>query len=295
MKTRIIITVITAILLSLILVLAGCGSKESTDDTAMAAPGEISESIVFYTTDEECFLIETRFGTLEYPEKWKDKTKIDISDTEPYTVGFSAVTSAGNVHLFDICFNSGDGFLLGTLQSDGQNVPVYLNSFAFDKGSLSETEYNDCCAMEEDVNVIISRLIEKNGLKLSIEDNPAEPVPEDTSVFATATAFGSLYYPEKWMDSVKIEITKEPVYTVSFSTETSAGHTPLFDMTFNGGDGYCLGSMDQDGKTVWIYLNDFPINKDVLSEEEYFNCCAMCEDVNVILQRLAADYGFEFQ
>lgn len=278
-----------ALVLSLLIPLSGCSSKENAGDSTSD-----TTEIGFYTTDEECYTIETKYGKLEYPKKWKEITKTKIEDGEVYSVKFFCVTSAGDVPLFVMSFNGGEGFLLGSLPVDGENIPVYLDSFKIDQSSISEEEYNNCCTMEEDVNVIISRLIEKNGFILPDSNTPAKPVEEDTAVYTIETKYGNLSYPEKWKELANIEIAEEGIYTVKFSTATSAGEVPLFDLTFNGGEGYCLGTMKSGGQDVTIYIDDYTFDQSTLSEDEYFNCCAMQEDVNVILEHLAEDYGFSF-
>ncbi len=286
------------LLLALVVSLVGCGSEkpkpnnDAKTQNVQTQDTENSETS-FYSTDEDCFTIETKYGTLEYPVKWKKVTKTEIAD-EPYAVKFCCVTSAGNIPLFELNFGSDEGFLLGTLSKDGKSVPVYLNSFDIDKTALSEEEYINCCAMEEDVNVIISRLVEKNSMVLP-GNEPISNLPEDNGkVYAIETKFGKLSYPEKWKELAKIEIVEAPVYMVKFSTETASGKIPLVDLTFNGGDGYLLGTMKVDGKDIAIRIDDYALDQSTLNEKDYFNCCAMQEDVNVILEHLVEDYGFTF-
>ena len=152
--------------------LVGCGNENPSQD--MKVQSSEDHEIGFYSTDEACFVIETKYGTLEYPEKWKEITKTEIVDSDQYSVKFFCITSAGDIPLFDLHFGGGKGFLLGTLPQDGRNISVYLDSFEIDQTSMTEEEYFNCCAMEEDVNVIISRLIEKNGLVLSGNDSTSE-------------------------------------------------------------------------------------------------------------------------
>lgn len=270
----------------------GCGSKKLNQDT----PNKENDSkkMDFYTTDEDCFAIETQYGILEYPKKWKEKIKTEIVEADPYTVKFICITSARDIPLFDLNYGGGEGFLLGTIPKDSKKIPVYLNSFAIDKTTMSEEEYSTCRAMSEDVNVIISRLIEKNGMILSGNNQTPELSEDNNEVFSIKTKYGNLFYPKKWKELVKIEIVDKPIYTVKFSTKTSTEELKLFDLTFNGGDGYHLGSMNFDGNDVTISINDYTLSKDKLNEEEYYNCCAMQENVNVILEHLVKDYGFTF-
>ena len=129
---------------------------------ALTACGKPSE-VPYYTTDEETFDIETKYCKLSYPTKWKEAVSVDISETGVYTVSFSA----GETKLFDLMFGGSEGYLLGTLTQDGNAVEIFLNSYDIEKDRLSEDEYLNRLAMSEDVNVIISRLIENYEFNLA--------------------------------------------------------------------------------------------------------------------------------
>lgn len=104
---------------------------------------------------EEVFEIDTDIVTLHYPSKWK--SLVDI-ENEGDVVKF---TSNG-VRLFDIYLKECNGDLLGFYK----DAPVYIVSYSFNYGNLSDEEYNNLCAMQQDVNVIINHLLEdKNFVK----------------------------------------------------------------------------------------------------------------------------------
>jgi hypothetical protein len=102
----------------------GCGSKKLNQDT----PNKENDSkkMDFYTTDEDCFAIETQYGILEYPKKWKEKIKTEIVEADPYTVKFICITSARDIPLFDLNYGGGEGFLLGTIPKDSKKM-LYLS------------------------------------------------------------------------------------------------------------------------------------------------------------------------
>lgn len=81
---------------------------------------------------------------MKYPLKWKDLVTVEVADD-------SVCFSYGDIKLFDLLFDSDEGYLLGTY--DGTQIKII--SYDFDKDSLSEDEYFNCCAMQEDVNVIL--------------------------------------------------------------------------------------------------------------------------------------------
>lgn len=157
-----------AVLISIVGLLVACDKKATPDNETQTQSTESSE-IVFYTTDEDCFAINTKYSVLEYPKKWEEFTKIEISEGDSYTVKFFRVTSAKKIHLFNLFFDKGSGYCLGTLKVDEKRIPIYLESFSLDQNNMSQDEYYYCCMMQDDVNVIISRLIEKTGFEISID------------------------------------------------------------------------------------------------------------------------------
>ncbi|MCQ2530239.1 MAG: hypothetical protein MJ086_03190 [Lachnospiraceae bacterium] len=277
MKAKVIYTLM---LLGVLIMLIGCGAKN-----------ELPENN-FYSVAERNFSIETKYANLEYPDKWKDVVKTEIVEGNPYTVKYYRTTEKGDILLFELTFGGGDGYKLGSMNVDGQEVDVFVKDYEIDQQAMSEAEYLDCCAMEEDVNVIISKLIENNGFVLVGDEQNTEP--EDTSIYGIETKYGVLSYPAKWKDIAIVKVVNDDPYVVKFAGQTADEEVPLFDLTFNGGDGYLLGTMNVDGEDVEIRINDYTFDQENLSEEDYYTCCAMQEDVNVILQYLVEDYGFEY-
>lgn len=243
----------------------------------------VEEDNAMIVDEIETFSIETKYVTLEFPSKWKDKVDITINDEEPYTVSFSYNDSP----LFDLVFNGTSGFRLGSMINNGQVININVNFYDVDSDSMSNEEYLNYCAMQEDINVIIDKLVENYGFIIGESGIEAE---ENTNIYKITTKYCNLSYPEKWKDLVNVEIDDSDIYTVKFSYKD----IPLFNLTFNEGNGYKLGNMNIDGNDITIYIDDFNFNKDELSEQDYVNCCAMSSDVNVILEHLIEDYGFVY-
>lgn len=101
------------------------------------APGEILEK-----EDNTVFAIKTKIGDLYYPNKWKEKVTIDVSDEK---VSFSCK----GIMLFDLVFAECEGYLLGTYDS----TPIYIVDG-------TDAEEDEMMAMHEDVNVILQYLME---------------------------------------------------------------------------------------------------------------------------------------
>lgn len=124
-----------------------------------------TEEIKFYSYDDETFVINTKYCDLQYPITWEEYTEIVIKDEEPYVVEFYVKTADTNVHLFDLSFGKTDAYYLGTLKDS--DVDLYLENYVIDENTMTNEEYNRCCAMEEDINVLISKLIEDSNFEIA--------------------------------------------------------------------------------------------------------------------------------
>ncbi len=99
--------------------------------------------------DQTTFEIKTSVAVLQYPAKWQDKVNIDLSDT-------SVKFSCGEYKLFDLYFDSEEGSLLGTYK--GKTIRIV--SYDIDPSVISSEMFDQLCAMQEDVNVILQHLME---------------------------------------------------------------------------------------------------------------------------------------
>lgn len=141
----------------LLIVILACSCKTETND----------DSVKFYETDEEVFRIETAYCDLYYPEKWEDKIEINIEDGEQYIIHFTANMENKSVPLFDLIFGGNEGYKLGTLKLDNQEMSLYIIDYEFNQDDFDEQVYFNLCGMCDDVNVIISKLIEDGNFELA--------------------------------------------------------------------------------------------------------------------------------
>lgn len=199
--------------------------------------------------DSGVFTFRSKIGTLCYPNKWKDAVEIETTDAH---VRFS---HEGN-KLFDLAFADGDGFLIGSVG----DTPVYLVYYS----ANNEMER----AMQDDVNVLLQALMERDDYSASAPDTPGKE-----EVFTIESRIGALRYPVKWKDRVTVEADDEQV---SFSN----GSVRLFALVFSEGEGYFLGTY---GETP-IYVVDYEVE----GEENR----AMQDDLNVIIQYLLEEPEF---
>lgn len=135
-----------------------------------AEPALVNDSadgeIPFYSTEEDLFAIETPYCDLYYPLMWKDQISIEFENEDVYTVKFAAKVDSEIIPLFDLCFDSSIGDKFGELSIGDENVNISMVSYEFELEEYSDDMQNDICGMNEDVNVIISKLLEMYDFEL---------------------------------------------------------------------------------------------------------------------------------
>lgn len=144
------------VLVLLVFLLCSCGSDKNEN-----------EEVPFYSTDETVYEIDTKYCELYYPVKWEDQINVSVDEEDPYTVEFTAVMDEKEVPLFDLLFGGNQGYKLGTLASDNQEIDIFIINHDFNQDDFDEEEYLALCGMCDDVNVIISKLIESGNFELA--------------------------------------------------------------------------------------------------------------------------------
>lgn len=220
---------------------------------------------------KDLITIETEYVDLRYPSKWEDKIKTDILDNSVYTVRFNS----DGKNIFDITFNKGDT-MLGTLKTDDGDVSVYVRYYELDK---NDKNYQDYAAMQDDVNIITENLAKDYDFSIG-----APLLEDDGETFAIETKVATLYYPQRWKDTVTVETDDKGV---AFSCDG----TPLFTISFGSDEGDLLGTYDG----TELRLETFDFDKKKLSAKQISIYEAMQEDVNVILQNLYSDKKFKLE
>ncbi len=123
----------------------------------------------------------------------------------------------------------------------------------------------------------------------------SDKAPEETTVgtyeadaFEIQTPHCVLKYPNKWKAGVDVAVdTVEGNTVVTFRAANS--ELVLFDLTFGGGDGYLLGTLQLAEGSVPVHINNREL---AATEPGYAEYCEMQNDVNVIINHLSTDYDF---
>lgn len=120
--------------------------------------------------------------------------------------------------------------------------------------------------------------------------------PDDSrEAIEIVTKYGTLLYPLEWEKNLRTEIVDSDVYKVEFyGTVENKNEQHLFDLIFNGTDGYNLGTLKtESGEDVALNIvsYDFELD-DTWTEDEKFALYSMQEDINYIIGMLAENGNF---
>ena len=164
---------------ALVICLTACGAPKDSSDTAAAeeykehdkSPGySIADpSEPYYKTDEDTFAIETPYGVLKYPSKWKDCLRAEnYQNGNAHVVLLYAVLDGNDIPLYSVIFGqSEEGTPLGEVKNNEEAVQVHLvDHFGETALELSEELQMQYDQMREDINVLISKLVYESDMTL---------------------------------------------------------------------------------------------------------------------------------
>lgn len=230
------------------LLLAGCAANDPAETTVPSGPvaippRESSPAQVTRPTEPEGYLeIDTPYCVLYFPERWEDVLSVNAYADSGYHVEFSGRTEGGEPRrLFDVTFDTGEGDLLGTVETGDGTSRVYIRFYEPDSEGLSQTAYDSLLAMQESANELIARL------------PLADPEPEQPEFLTIETEWGDLRYSAKWEDTLAV---KQGGDTVSFLAVTREGEIELFHVVFSDDPDGALGSLE--GKWVHVLMEELP-------------------------------------
>lgn len=127
-----------------------CGYQEAVNTimTHLASDYTFKINELVEDGDTSTFDIETSVVTMKYPNKWKDKVQVKVSDD-------GVKFSNNGTPLFDLSFIECDGYLLGTYK----NTPIYVVDYT--------VKTDEQMAMQEDINVILQNLMSDSNFVIN--------------------------------------------------------------------------------------------------------------------------------
>lgn len=198
--------------------------------------------------------IETKYGKIEYPEKYKDEIYIECVEDNGYTVSFYGISD--KCRLFDIYLESSEGEYVGKIL-DGNDKEISVSIKIYD---LNDFENEKNIELQEIIRYIINNM---NFLDSSIEIESSED-------YIVETPYTELLCPYIYSELVNIKTeSSDDLYTVSFYSNANEEEYLLFEIYFGKNLGDYVGNIEKNGKAISVSLkvNSLEVVKN-LSESE---------------------------
>lgn len=167
-------------------------------------------------------------------------------------------------------------------------VIIILLCLLLNKSDDSKSSDNKSSLSDTSMQSETSASTENSSLTVGAPDDSREAIE-------IVTKYGTLLYPKEWESNLRTEIVDSDVYKVEFyGTVEGKKEQHLFDLSFNGTEGYNLGTLTTEtGEAVQINIEsyDFELD-DSWTEDEKNLICAMQEDINYTIGMLAENGNF---
>ncbi len=235
----------------------------------------------------EDITIKTPYVVITYPCKWAEYLSVRTTQDGVYTVHFAAKLTSGKIQeLYSIGFGGESATAMGFMTAEsGEKVNIQMTMGHFQPDdSWTDVEKNTVYAMMETVNDVLRQLIPSESV-----DDPQLNLPADNGDITIDTRYVTLYFPQKWKDSLYYEIYEDRTYRAAFfccvGTEEKVH---LFTILFGSDEGIPVTDItDKNGTqvSVSIQLTEI-IPNDAWSEEERSKILYMQEDVNFLIEKL---------
>lgn len=111
--------------------------------------------------DGKEMVIDTPYGGLHYPSRWKDYLEVKVNDKNGYSVEFLCkVEGHDPVALFVVHYGGSKGIAVSTAKdANGKSVDVRMEVLEIDlDATWSEDDKSIVAAMQEDLNYLLSKL-----------------------------------------------------------------------------------------------------------------------------------------
>lgn len=230
-------------------------------------------------------VIETPVADLTYNTDQVDKLFARVENTEPYNVGFFAMSeNQSEVELFRIFFGGTAGTKIGTIKDDnGKSTDVYIQNGKFDSADLTTAEMERFDGVRADlVDNIVSNM---NFTERSEMDNATAP-----DVVMVETPYADIAYRTNYPDNLEIQVNDGDAYEVAFyCIIPGKDAVELFTYVFGKEEGTVIGYLNEKPVGLLIYE---PALDDTWTEEETEIYYTMQEEMGHVIDELAKINGF---
>lgn len=268
MNKKIIITLCFVLVISLIICLIIGLLKEKEQNNT-----NLDEEMA--TENLKLLEIDTPYGSLYYPDKWKKEMCYKIKENDNVVISFyGKIEGEKEIQLFDIIFNGKDGNFLGYLEE----TSVHICFYELDIENIDEKNKNKIIEMSESATVLINELEKMKNFSYYKKSNLEGEIK-------IKTKYGTIYYPKKWEENLKYVVNEQRGYSVIFyAVIEGKENIRLFELSFGDCEEEAIGKLNNDIK---LYVHTYNLkNEKKWSEEELNIYHGMQEDVNYIINRL---------
>lgn len=167
-------------------------------------------------------------------------------------------------------------------------VIIILLCLLLNKSDDSKSSDNKSALSDTSMQSETSASTENSSLTVGSPDDSREAIE-------IVTKYGTLLYPKEWESNLRTEIVDSDVYKVEFyGTVEGKTEQHLFDLLFNGTEGYNLGTLTTEtGEAVQINIESYDFEfDDSWAEDEKFTLYAMQEDINYTIGMLSENGNF---
>ncbi len=271
------VVVCCAVFIMLMACLAGCASKEN---------GENSESGInsvqnAVTVNDQT--IETAFASIQIPSDCLGKIQhMEIAEGDVTMEVFSMLPEDGGRELFRICFGSTQmGTPIGLLMAGDEEIPVSVVTSEYDINTFSADEKEVYFGMMDQLNGIISSILEHENFKKIDE-------PQQVETVETTQTVGLTYWEVELPENMEWEESNiDGIYKVDFYGLFGGERIRLYTISLGEASAEtALGAYTADGMTRTLGLEIHSIDKQIdwMGEEGMAIYGNMMDTINDVLQ-----------
>lgn len=155
---------LAALCIALLLVVAAVfvvGVKYGNTSSASEEP------VIIYSESTNSVMIETPYGNLQYPEKWKGSIRTEVIEDAGSTIVkfYGTVGEYEEQHLFDVCFGGTGEIPVGAITDGDATTEVGVTYGQPDTEDWSMTAADTIYAMQDDMNYVIMQMDSLEGFE----------------------------------------------------------------------------------------------------------------------------------
>lgn len=166
LKIMIVILIVLVIVMLTVVILKEKELSKTNDKEQMNSKSVIS-TIEEQINNEEAFSIETKYGNLYFPLKWKENISIKNNGSDIVEF-YGNVNEIREQHLFDIVYGNSSENIIGSIKVGEEDINVSFNLYELNiEDEWSDEEVDAFSAMQEDINYLIGMLVKGENFTLT--------------------------------------------------------------------------------------------------------------------------------